>query len=177
MPLSAFSGWRKLRRWANLGCWGLSLVMMVFLGVQWLTPWQWVVVLGESVRGTVALMEPPPSASGDYRQGDYVVMRWQGDDPNHQARLKPGMRLIKRIGCGPGHHLRVSDKDASCDGRFLGTVRERNRQGQPLKPALYDGAVPPRHYFLMGDHPASYDSRYFGLIPAQGILGRLFFRL
>lgn len=109
--------------------------------------------------------------------GEYVVLRWQGTDPNCQPRLKQGMRLIKRIACGPGQRLRVTAQEASCEGRLLGQVRDHNLKGQPLKPALYDGIVPQGSYFVLGDHPASYDSRYLGLIPESWIVGRLVLKL
>lgn len=167
----------RLKRLGNIGCWCLALVMLLFLGVQYLTPWKWALVLGESVRGTIALMDGQTYPSREYNQGDYIVFVWQEDDPNHQTRLKRGMRLIKRVGCTPGQHLRVTARDAYCDEQHLGTVRSHNLQGQPLKPALYDGVVPAGRYFVLGDHPANYDSRYFGLVPAHWTVGRLIFKL
>lgn len=167
----------RRKQWINAVCWSLSLLMLAALGIQCLSPWRWVVVLGSSVSGTLALMETRTNLKMTPATGEYVVLRWRGVDPNSQPRLKPGMRLIKRIACGPGQRLRVTAREARCDERVLGTVRDRNLRGQPLKPALYDGTIPQDRYFVMGDHPASYDSRYLGLIPASWIVGRLVFKL
>lgn len=167
----------RRKQWINAACWSLSLIMLAALGIQCLSPWRWVVVLGSSVSGTFALMETRTNRAMTPVIGEYVVLRWQGVDPNSQPRLKQGMRLIKRIACGPGHRLRVTAQDAHCDERVMGTVRDRNLRGQPLKPALYDGIVPNGRYFVMGDHPASYDSRYLGLIPESWIVGKLVLKL
>lgn len=164
------------KRWMNAVCWCLSLIMLTGLGIQYLSPWKWVLVLGSSVSGTIALMETRADLAL-VPAGEYVMLRWQGVDPNHQPRLLHGMKLIKRIACEPGQRLRVTAQEASCEGRVLGLVRDRNLKGQPLKPALYDGIVPPGRYFVMGDHPASYDSRYLGLIPESWIVGRLVLKL
>lgn len=82
------------------------------------------------------------------------------------------MRLIKRVVCEPGHYLRLTAHEASCDERLLGTVRDRNLKGQPLKPALYDGIVPQGRYFVMGDHPAGYDGRSMGSDPRKADRGQ-----
>lgn len=157
----------------NAACWILSLLMLTALGIQYFSPWRWVVVLGSSVSGTLALMETRAELATRAHPGEYVLLRGQGVDPNHQPRLRQEMKLIKRVACGPGQHLRVTTHGASCDERIPGTVRDRNLRGQPLNPALHDGIVPQGHYFVMGDHPTSYGSRYQGLIPESWIVGRL----
>lgn len=151
--------------------------MLVALGIQYFSPWRWVIVLGSSVSGSLALMETRAELATRAHPGEYVVLRWQGVDPNRQPRLKQGMKLIKRIACGPGQRLLVTAHEAICDGRTLGAVRDRNLKGQPLNSALYDGIVPQGRYFVMGDHPASYDSRYLGLISESWIVGRLVLKL
>lgn len=92
----------RRKQWVNAVCWSLSLIMLAALGVQCLSPWRWVVVLGSSVSGTLALMETRTDLEMTPATGDYVVLRWQGVDPNSQARLKQGTRLIKRIASGRG---------------------------------------------------------------------------
>ena len=165
------------KRWMNTVCWCLSVLMLVALGIQYFSPWRWVIGLGSSVSGSLALMETRAELATRAHPGEYVVLRWQGVDPNRQPRLKQGMKLIKRIACGPGQRLLVTAHEAICDGRTLGAVRDRNLKGQPLNSALYDGIVPQGRYFVMGDHPASYDSRYLGLISESWIVGRLVLKL
>ena len=102
-----------------------------------------------------------------------MALIWQGEDPNRIERLKPGTGLVKRVGCLPGQHLRVTVMEADCDGKFLGWVREFSLAGKRLAPALFDGIIPPGMVFLVGDHPASYDGRYFGLVSVSVLRGKL----
>lgn len=49
-------------------------------------------------------------------------------------------------------------------------VRSTDAEGRPLS-AFAGGQVPPGSVFLHSDFGGSYDSRYFGPLPADGILG------
>ena len=49
-------------------------------------------------------------------------------------------------------------------------VRSADAEGRPLS-SFADGRVPPGSVFLHSDFGGSYDSRYFGPLPADGILG------
>lgn len=155
-------------------CWMGAGMLTIMLAVHFLSPWQWLVIHGDSVRSRLALMVPPDFP---LRQGDSVLLVWNGNDPNRQERLYPGMRLVKHIACGPGQQLRVTVTEVFCDETLIGTVRGKNLQGQSLRPTLFSGVIPPQQYFVMGDNPASYDSRYLGLVPADWIKGRLVFSL
>jgi type IV secretory pathway protease TraF len=37
----------------------------------------------------------------------------------------------------------------------------------------HHGPVPPGRYFVLGEHPGSFDSRYFGMVPASSISAAL----
>lgn len=80
--------------------------------------------------------------------------------------------FLKTIVAVPGQRVWIGD-DVIIDGRPLATSRIRHRDGQGR--ALYPfsgGTVPPGHLFLHSATASSYDSRYFGPIPATGLLGR-----
>ena len=154
-------------------------VLVIFVGILLLavvlipkiTPYKLAVVWGESVDASFALAGPV--SEKDLVQGVYVAMTWSGVDPNNIPHLKKGATLVKRIACAPGQHLRVTPSEARCDGLLIGLVRNISLAGLPLAPALFDGLVPDKMYFLVGDHPASYDSRYLGLIPFEWVAARL----
>jgi type IV secretory pathway protease TraF len=59
------------------------------------------------------------------------------------------------------------------DGRVLEHSRVRRRDGAGRLLTVFSGlSVPPGEVFVHSPFPASFDSRYFGPIPASGILGR-----
>lgn len=106
----------------------------------------------------------------DVHRGDIVVFKSPpGEDT---ATVKD---LIKRVIALPGETVEARD------GRIL-------IDGQPLKePYLHDGVttgqmephkVPSGHVWVMGDNrPNSKDSRYFGAIAEDLIVGRAFIRV
>ena len=41
--------------------------------------------------------------------------------------------------------------------------------GRPMPSALRAGVIPPGMALVLADHPGSFDSRYFGLVPLEGL--------
>ncbi|ABE65119.1 conujugal transfer protein TraF precursor (plasmid) [Nitrobacter hamburgensis X14] len=79
--------------------------------------------------------------------------------------------LIKTVAAIGGQQIDVAAR-VSIDGRVLGhsNVRRMDAAGRPLLP-FAGGVIPAGALFLHSDFAGSYDSRYFGPIPASGILG------
>ena len=148
-----------------------ALILLAILLLPKLTPYRVAFVWGESVDVRLALAVAP--LESELVQGEYVTLIWSGVDPNKVPHLKPGTTLVKRIGCAPGQMLQVTVVDVKCDGVLIGKVRKTSLAGQPLTPALFNGPIPEQFYFMVGDHPASYDSRFLGLIPFERVTARL----
>lgn len=79
--------------------------------------------------------------------------------------------LIKTVVATEGQLVDIGDQ-VSVDGRPLAhsEVRRSDAEGRALT-AWPGGAVPAGHLYLHSDFAGSYDSRYFGPIPASGLLG------
>ncbi len=79
--------------------------------------------------------------------------------------------LIKTVAAVSGQHV-VIHGEIAIDGVPVdhSTVRPVDGQGKALPPAS-GGIVPPGQLFLFSEYAGSYDSRYFGPIPAAGVLG------
>lgn len=90
-----------------------------------------------------------------------------------RAGLCPGGAgpLIKTVAALPGAHVEVG-RSVTVDGRVLAHSRVSlvDAEGRSLA-AHAGGIVPPGHLYLHSDYAGSYDSRYFGPIPAAGLLG------
>lgn len=79
--------------------------------------------------------------------------------------------LIKTVVATSGQTIEIAD-DVRVDGRTLPHSRVARVDGQGREMKHYDGgAVPPAEVFLHSDFPGSFDSRYFGALPIDGILG------
>jgi signal peptidase I len=96
------------------------------------------------------------------RRGEVVVIDVPGEP-------EP---LIKRVVALAGETVEIRDGCVLIDGRPL--AEEWNVvQGGPDFPAM---SVPPLHVFVLGDNRAnSRDSRYFGPIPVDRVIGRALF--
>lgn len=85
-----------------------------------------------------------------------------------EGRVAP---LIKTVVATSGQAIEVSD-DVRVDGRPLPHSRVSRMDGQGREMTPYDGGVvAPGAVFLHSDFPGSFDSRYFGPLPMDGILG------
>jgi len=112
---------------------------------------------------------------------------------------QPGIYLVKRIVAVPGDHIRLRNGALYLNGVRQaepyvihdGSPPDTYRDNFPASPMLAIGqvtsdwasnlpkyvkdnelVVPPDHYFAMGDNrDLSYDSRYWGFVPRQSILG------
>lgn len=106
---------------------------------------------------------PPPNAV-------FVVARERG---YLGQGLCPGWfsPLIKTVMAVSGQHVVIAGH-VTIDGTHIdhSSVRQVDGQGRGLTPAT-SGTVPPDQLFLFSEFAGSYDSRYFGPIPAAGVLG------
>lgn len=79
--------------------------------------------------------------------------------------------LIKMVAALPGQRIEIGDH-VVIDGQPLpsSTLRRVDGVGRPLE-AYAGGVVPPDTLYLHSQFKSSYDSRYFGPVPASGLLG------
>lgn len=84
------------------------------------------------------------------------------------GRMAP---LIKTVVATSGHVIEIGD-DVRVDGRSLPHSLVVRMDGKGREMAPHDGGVvPPGMVFLHSQFPASFDSRYFGPLAVDGILG------
>ncbi len=90
-----------------------------------------------------------------------------------RAGLCPGGfgPLIKTVAAIAGQRIDVAG-DVTIDGRPIegSNLVSRDGQGRPLRPYA-GGTVPAGFLFLHSPFLGSWDSRYFGPVPASGVLG------
>jgi signal peptidase I len=124
------------------------------------------------------------------RRGDIIVFHYP---------VKPSDHFVKRVIGLPGDRIHLERKRVYVNGTPLNEPYTRFRHGSfegfrdnfPATPGLYndvttswflqlralvhDGelVVPPNSYFVLGDNrDNSLDSRYWGLVPRENIIGR-----
>lgn len=89
--------------------------------------------------------------------------------------FREGIIFIKWLVGVPGDRIDLG-KDANdfyINGKFAARARDADRKGRPLKPAEFkDQHLCPTCYFVLGDHPRSYDSRYWGYVTKDQVMGK-----
>ncbi|MFP5326872.1 MAG: signal peptidase I [Acidimicrobiia bacterium] len=107
---------------------------------------------------------------GEVERGDIVVF----ERPPHDTGNPDIKDLIKRIVALPGETVELRDGEVFIDGRRLDEPYLQAHDDANVEPKK----VPAGHYWVMGDNRSqSKDSRFFGPIPDDLIVGRAFVRI
>jgi conjugative transfer signal peptidase TraF len=145
-------------------------VVIVFLAFilagAWL-PGRMTVATSGSLDHRVFFLLPVPAK---IESGDYLVFRHQGLSQMQQGLRGDHDQMIKKVGCLPGDQLTINEANHFfCNGRSLGQALETDSKGRLLPHFSFNGPVPTDKLFMIGTHPRSYDSKYFGFIDAHKI--------
>jgi signal peptidase I len=124
--------------------------------------------------GDVVVFHPPTSAERPGRQCEAQDARRPGQVCPEAGSTEADVTFIKRVVAGPGDHLKIIDGVPVVNGRpFEGDWRTIPCGGCEYPTAI---TVPPNEYFLMGDNrPNSDDSRFWGPVPRDWIIGQAVF--
>ena len=114
-------------------------------------------------------------------RGDVIVFLFPEDARNERLFFWQKKDFIKRIVGLPGDRVRMSDQVVYVNGAPFRIPQEVHKGGQGNEsPLLYDmeeRVVPQGQYFVMGDNrDRSYDSRFWGFVPAEYIRGLAFIK-
>jgi len=105
------------------------------------------------------------------KRGEVIILK---------SPKNPDIDFIKRIVALPGEQIMIKDQSVYLNGKLL------NESYIDVETPVFPGGfmqynlevtVPENALFVMGDNrPGSSDSREFGFIPLENIIGRVFFR-
>ena len=110
-------------------------------------------------------------------RGDVIVFRTTG-----MAQLPSAQSYIERVAGEPGDHVRIdsgrlyiNDKRVALSNA-AGEITYRLPPQFPAAGTFLDAVVPQGHYYVLGDNSTnSFDSRYYGFVPAANVRGRVYF--
>lgn len=86
---------------------------------------------------------------------------------------REGRHFVKRAACLEGEHLMRTGDDFSCGQQHLVTALPVDSKGKSLPGFHYSGIIPAGKVFVVGDQLTSYDSRYWGFVDRQWLIGRV----
>ncbi len=103
-------------------------------------------------------------------RGDIIVFE---TPPEARARCGAGGTFVKRLIGLPGERIAERNGVVYIDGKPIeeGYLNDRERDGG----AYPERTIPPDHYFMLGDNRGqSCDSRVWGSVPRENIIGEVF---
>ena len=166
---------RSMRWWAIGVGKGLAALVIVYVPLAAFGAHYRIVY--DSVKGanclpyTVFLVDIDDRSVG---RGDYVAFISRQMEPFYGD----GTAVVKIAVGVPGDHVRVDSEGVMVNDRNWGTLRHLERgqklwsMGRRLSDVERDEVVPAGHLWMMGTHPRSYDSRYWGFIKYEQVVGR-----
>ena len=122
-------------------------------------------------------------------RGDIFVFKTNGIPMPRQDPNGPSEHFIKRLAGVPGDTLRIDEPGLYIDGQpaenyvfkrvesrqngYTGYTNQHDQRMRYLGTQNDTVTVPPNSYFALGDNSAnSLDSRYWGFVPADNVVGR-----
>ncbi len=115
------------------------------------------VVPGVPGRGDLVLVSPPESAAKLAATRGY---------------LPGGVPLIKRVAAVAGDDVCAFDGAIIVNGGIVAWQRKADRAGRSLPRWTECRELLQGEFFLLGDAPDSFDSRYFGPVTSAQVIGR-----
>jgi signal peptidase I len=110
-----------------------------------------------------------PNKQLQFRKGDYVNFRVSQEDLSEKEyEFFKNLKLVKKVGCGPGDYLECGFGICTCNGEMIISALNERFSSKAFN---YSSQIPPTHVFLLGDNDASYDGRYWGLTSVNTITG------
>jgi type IV secretory pathway protease TraF len=109
---------------------------------------------GSTPRGLYALSSRRPAVN------DYVVI--ESGRLAFSGGLRGDLLLVKRLAYADGEAVRISKDALTVAGRVYAKHRPEG--------VAYDAALAAGEGILLGDHPRSFDSRYFGPVKLSGCI-------
>jgi signal peptidase I len=143
--------------------------------------------LSDPDRGDIVVFHPPEGAENGKRCGAETANDGDTDadentyNPATQACPKPtpdtsDTNFIKRVVAVPGDRLRIEEGHPVINGEVAEEDFIRNCEGGNSCNLPEEIVIPPDHYFMMGDNRGqSDDSRFWGPVPREDIIGQAFF--
>lgn len=107
-------------------------------------------------------------------RGEYIAFVTRQMEPFYAN----GTVAVKQIAAVPGDRVQVGRQGVAINGHLQGALLHLKagerlwRMGRRISDVERDERVPQGHLWMMGTNPRSYDSRYWGYIDNEQIIGR-----
>lgn len=110
-----------------------------------------------------------------FNKGDIVMFKLPVEVPKEYG-FKKGDTFLKEVTCVPHDIIGIKEVNAgyifTCNNVLIGTAYKKDKYGNQLLHPGIAGEIPEGKYFVATGHLKSFDSRYYGLIDKNDIIGK-----
>ncbi|CDX12619.1 Peptidase S26, conserved region [Mesorhizobium plurifarium] len=165
------SALRRIRARKVIACSAIGLGLIGFSAFAKPSPW---LVWNASASAPVGLYRV---VAGNPARGDLVLARapdFVADLAAQRGYLPRNVPLVKHVAALPREHVCAFNEAIIIGGKIVARRLATDSQGRTLPWWNDCRALSGNEVFLLnGGAPRSFDSRYFGPVPTQNIIGRL----
>jgi len=104
----------------------------------------------------------------DVTYGDYLAFE---TDDRMLPYFTPGTGFVKEVVGLPGDHVVIKAGKVSINGQPVGTINLAETLHRPVASFDRDTVIAEDHYWVMGTSPISFDSRYWGTVSQEQVIG------
>ena len=91
--------------------------------------------------------------------------------PKSKYIASDDVKYLKKIVCKENDTLTVDEKSQYfCNDKYIGIANKYDGNYQRVSNFVFNGVIPKNKYFVVGTHPLSHDSKYFGFVDKSKIL-------
>lgn len=153
-----------------------GIALLITLGVLFYTADRFRLGIDDQV---VKCLDPPrtwfivDTAEQDLRRGQLIAF---AANDLMQPWFQPGQRIIKRVAGGPGDRIEIVDKQVRVNGAVVATgLALAGTMGtDPERFARETFTLGDEELWVMGDTTLSFDSRYWGVLKRNQVIGRAY---
>lgn len=104
----------------------------------------------------------------NFKKDDLIVFKYPGENI---YSYKKDEQFVKIASCFPNDNLKVDENyEYFCNGKSIGKAPLRDGRGIELQHFIFNGIIPDNKYFVIGTHPKSWDSKYWGFVSKERII-------
>jgi conjugal transfer pilin signal peptidase TrbI len=150
---------------AHIVRYGMAYIALLFGYWAFSMKYEFNINVSNSLDGTLYLVEKRSLPTRDH----YAAFYYPSD-----FIYPKNARFLKRVVGVAGDTVESKDHQFYVNGKPVGKAMSVTSEGNPIEESNFKGVIPAGHYYMMGDHPKSLDSRYkvIGLVSDQMIIGR-----
>lgn len=104
-----------------------------------------------------------------FLKNNLIVFSYPGKDIYN---YKHGNQFVKVVSCMPNELLQTNNNfEYFCNGQKISQAQFVDSKGEKLPHFVFNGPIPKDNYFVLGTHLKSWDSKYWGFVSKDRIIG------